>query len=686
MVQICKRELMPASPKPSALSARSRRAPFVPGVRGDMEAAVASPEAFATVAPSVPRPVAYLLDRRLCAIPRLGARDVALWEWVVSYAIAQHPDGLPERVHEPAIPVRPALVAMSGRTRLVQPRELSDSLVRLFGGERQDLAIGDAFRVSLPEWVPPLLRQGLYGYLDLAALARFSTKGAPLLYRHLVGRLAADRVRYLPDAPPHVVTIPVAELAEILGMPAPHRMGPLRARYLKPALADLDATVTAFTVTAQEAKDERGRNLAVSFAVSLRPPEMRTAAARLVDKEDLSFLQAHPDAPAYQLRAATLVKIGSAIPSRRVTQPKAGSRRRPVAALASELHAWRRLWLAALDEAITGVALTPGYETAAYRGQRLLDAIARDGADRAFWAFVMSEVNAPDLQARLDTGAGIEPIRILAAAERARILRFREGRAERRRALRHARAEGTLPPAPPKSKTTDSQPMPAHALVSPPVAPATTPAAPEPDAALVALLSTEEARAEAEDLWWYWQPAVDFPRLHGAETAKRLLDGDLANRFPTLSRADEAMGGEYRKNLSWLADKMDLPRKVHQDRVETKVPSYVGDDLVEGLVTFLGRSLLVPVMNGRVTDPQGGVLRDRDFVMARVKKARDEWRAREARRQTRPSGKPKTYEEVVREMYGPSSRTPVARDGNGIYRAVEPVADAKKPSTEPSSA
>ncbi|MFC7662241.1 hypothetical protein ACFQWF_04315 [Methylorubrum suomiense] len=103
---------------------------------------------------------------------------MALWEWVVSYAIAQHPDGLPAQVNEPAIPVRGALVAMSGHGRLVQPRELADSLVRLFGGERQELGIGDAFRASLPEWVPPLLRPGLYGYLDLAVLARLKTKGA----------------------------------------------------------------------------------------------------------------------------------------------------------------------------------------------------------------------------------------------------------------------------------------------------------------------------------------------------------------------------------------------------------------------------------------------------------------------------------------------------------------------------
>ncbi|ACS39429.1 hypothetical protein [Methylorubrum extorquens] len=665
---------MPASPKPSATSApsaRARRAPFVPGVRGDLEAAVASPEAFAAVAPSVPRPVSYLLDGRLRAIPRIGARDVALWEWVVSYAIASHPDGLPERVHEPAIPVRGALVAMSGRGRPVQPRELSDSLVRLFGGERQELGIGDAFRASLPEWVPPLLRPGLYGYLDLAVLARLRTKGGALLYRHLVGRLASDRVRYLPDAPPHVVTIPVAELGEILGMPAPIRMGPLRIRYLKPALTDIANHVTAFTVGAEEAKSERGHNVAVAFAVSLRPPEMRTARARLLDKESMSFLQAHPDAPAYQLKASTLIKLGSAIPSRRVTQPKPGSRRRPEAALASELHAWRRLWLAALDEAFTGVALTPGYETATYRGQRLLDAIARDGADRAFWAFVMSEVDAPDLRVRLDTGAGIEPIRILAAAERARILRFREGRAERRRALRHARAQGTLPPATPKTKITVSQPMPAPAPVAP--APAPPPASPEPEAALVALLSTAEARAEAEGLWWYWQPAVDFPRLHGAKTAKRLLDEDLATRFPTLARADEAMGGEYRKNLGWLADKLDMPRRVDEDRVATKIPTYVGDDLVESLVTFLGRSLLVGVMNSRVTDPRGGLVRDREHILARMRKARAEWQERSARRShAYVPGNARTFEQVQREIYGAPLFVSTAKDSNGINREVVP--------------
>ncbi|SFE20336.1 hypothetical protein [Methylobacterium sp. yr596] len=673
---------MPASPKPSAPSARSRRAPFVPSVRGDLEQASASPEAFATVAPSVPRPVAYLLDRRLCAVPRVGARDVALWEWLVTQAVAAHPDGLPADGVELALPARPALVAMSGHGRPVQPRELADSLVRLLGGERQELRIGGAFRASIPAWVPPLLRQGLYGYLDLAVLARLKTKGGSLLYRHLVGRLAADRVRYLPDAPPHLVEIPVAELAEIVGMPAPHRMGPLRARYLKPALADLDVNVPAFTVTAEEAKDARGRNLSVTFAVRLRPPEMRTAAARLLDKESLAFLQAHPDAPAYQLRASTLIKLGSAIPSRRVTQPKPGSRRRPEAALASELHAWRRLWLAALDEALTGIALTPGHGTAPYRGQRLLDAIARDGADKAFWAFVMAELDSPDLQARLDPGASNEAIRTLAKAEAARVRRFREGRAERRRALRHARAEGTLPPAIPKSKITDSQPMPAPAPVSSPATPAPAPAAPEIDAALVALLSTEEARAEAKRLWWYWQPATEFPRLHAAATAKLLLDEDLDLQFPIFARADVAMGGEYRANLAKLASTFDPPRQRHEVNFTTRVPEWVDADLAEVLVTFLGRTLTVPVQNGVASDPKGALLRDRAFVRERVMKARAEWQERAARRgDGYVRGKPRTFEQAQREIYGGAPLfVATVKDRDGRHRAAP---QPPPPQTEP---
>ncbi|ACB78281.1 hypothetical protein Mpop_0086 [Methylorubrum populi BJ001] len=663
---------MPASPKPSAPSARARRAPFVPSVRGDLEAAVASAEAFAAVAPSVPRTAAYLLDRRLCAVPRIGARDVALWEWLVTQAVAAHPEGLPADGVELALPARPVLVAMSGHGRPVQPRELADSLVRLLGGERQELRIGDVFRASIPSWVPPLLRPGLYGYLDLAVLARLTTKGGSLLYRHLVGRLAADRVRYLPNAPPHVVTIPVAELGEVLGMPAPHRMGPLRARYLKPALADLADHVTAFTVTAEEAKDERGRNLAVGFSVSLRPPEMRTAAARLLPAEDLSFLQAHPDAPDFQLRASTLIKLGSALPSRRVTQPRPGSRRRPEAALASELHAWRRLWLAALDEAITGAVLTPGYETASYRGQRLLDAIERDGADAAFWAFVMAEVDAPDLQVRLDTGASDEAIRLLAAAERARVLRFREGRAERRRALRHARAEGTLPPALPKMPKADSSPMPAP--VTPTVAPEPAPAPPVPDAALVALLSTDEAKAEAKKLWWYWQPAFEFPRMHAAPKAKLLLDEDLDLQFPIFSRADQAMGGEYRANLAKLAETFDMPRQRHEGRVATRVPDWIDADLAEVLVTFLGMTLTVPVQNGVATDPRGALLRDRAFVRERVRKARAEWRERVARRgDAYVRGKPRTFEQVQREIYGGAPLfVATVKDRDGFNRVAPP--------------
>ncbi|AWN36650.1 MULTISPECIES: hypothetical protein [Methylobacterium] len=664
---------MAASPKPSAPSARSRRAPFVPSVRGDLEQASASPEAFATVAPSVPRPVAYLLDRRLCAVPRVGARDVALWEWLVTQAVAAHPDGLPADGVELTLPARPALVAMSGHGRPVQPRELADSLVRLLGGERQELRIGDAFRASLPAWVPPLLRQGLYGYLDLAVLARLKTKGGALLYRHLVGRLAADRVRYLPEAPPHVITVPVSELGEVLGMPAPIRMGPLRIRYLKPALEDLADHTSAFTVTAEEAKDELGRNISVAFSVRLRPPEMRTAAARLLDKESLSFLQAHPDAPAFQLRASTLVKLGSALPSRRVTQPKAGSRRRPVAALASELHAWRRLWLAALDEAITGTALTTGFETGAYRGRKLLDAIERDGADTTFWAFVMAEVDSPDLQVRLDTGASNEAIRTLAKAEAARVLRFRDARAERRRALRHARAEGTIPPATPKSKITDSLTMPAPAPVSPPVAPAPAPAVPEIDVALAAMLSTEEAKAEAKKLWWYWQPAAEFPHLHAAAKAKLLLDEDLDLQFPIFARADAAMGGEYRANLAKLASTFDMPRQPHEDRVATRVPDFIDADLAEALITFLGMTLTVPVQNGVAADPKGILLRDRAFVRERVVKARAEWQERASRwGDAYVRGKRRTFEQTQRDIYETPLFVATARDGNGVHRAAPP--------------
>lgn len=620
--------------KHGALPVRSRRKPFVPSVRGDLAQATVSPESFAEVAPAVPRPVSYLLDRRLCAIPRLSARDVALWEWVVTYAIASHPDGLPQQVHEPAIPVRPALVAMSGRGRTVQPRELADSLVRLYGGERQNLAIDGAFRASLPGWVVPLLRQELYGYIELAALARFSTKGAALLYRHIVGRLAEARVRYSADMALFAVALTVTELGEVLGMPSPIRMGPLRIRYLRPALSELAEHVTAFeVVNTSEAKDARGRNIGLSLNVRLRPPEMRTAAARLVSKEDLRFLHSYPDEARFQLKFSTLIRLGSAIPTKLMPLPKPGSRRSPTPALASELYNWRRWWLVAIDEALSGAGLTPGYESRVYRGKRLLDAVDRGGADKAFWSFISEEMESPDLREHLDASVDNAPLEILAQAEAARGRRFRAAQAARRRALRQARAEGRAPPASSRKPAEERRSTLAAALTPVPIEPAITalpPVAPEPDAALVELLATAEARAEAWALWWYWQMAVDLPRLHAAETAKRLLKGDLAAKFPIFFKADEAMGGEYRRNLRILLDQFDWLLQSHEAPVGTKVPNFVDTSLAIELTLFLGRSFLTPILRGSSTDPKGILLRHRAYIRARMEERYAKWQAQSA--------------------------------------------------------
>ncbi len=242
---------------PTATSPQPRRrAPFTPRVRGDLPAALQGSEAFVTVAPAVPRPATYLLSPELLAwAPEATARDLALWETLLT--LAQGPDGSVQDLQLPRIAgVRQALAALSAGGRQAQPRELVDSLHRLFGRERAPLKLKSEFDYRLPSFLGDVLVPGRYGHLDLVTLARFRHRASALLYRRLVGELAASKARYVAGGAPHRIELTPIELAAAMGL-SDVRVGQLKAAYLAPALGEIAEHVRAFRVVAEEAHGEK---------------------------------------------------------------------------------------------------------------------------------------------------------------------------------------------------------------------------------------------------------------------------------------------------------------------------------------------------------------------------------------------------------------------------------------------
>lgn len=570
-----------------------RRAPFKPKVRGDLSEALGSVDAFLSVAPAVPRSVAWLRDRTLAASSGITARDVSLFETLVAMTASGEETEASVRAARPAS-VNAALTVLSAGGHDAQPRELVAALGRLFSSKPEPLKRGSMFHFHIPAWAVPLQQPGArYAHLDLAVLSRFRRRSSPFLYRDILGHIAAERIRYDPVAPPFVMTYATADLAATLGMPEPApgatlHSGQLRLRYLDPAVEEIREHVRSFEIVDVSTELQARAVASIALTVRLRPPERLDAVpTRLLDPETFSTIVKRRDAAPYAVKASTIVRLGSSLPSARMCRKKDGSAH-PL--LQSEMRVRHDLWLAALHEALTGEAITPAFETGAYRGQRLLDAIARDGADRAFWAFSHAEAAAPDI------GPAIaERYRFKQEIEKARKARLADATItaaqERRRAVRNARADGMLPPA--KKRPTDSP----KAAVPEPVRIETPAVAPPPKLSpeLLAALSSPEGRAEGERLYQDWAMAVDYPFKHAGLAATRISKEFAEGRYPILAAVDQAVNGHYlttaRRLLNMTPEK--VPGVTNAEREEN----------ASHAVIMLARAWLIPVSKGKSVDP-----------------------------------------------------------------------------------
>ncbi|BCM81605.1 hypothetical protein mvi_00660 [Methylobacterium indicum] len=636
-------------------------------MRGDLPLALKGAEAFIMVAPAVPRPASYLLSPELLAwAPEATARDLALWETLLT--LAQAPDGSVQDLQLPRIAgVRQALAALSASGRQAQPRELVDSLHRLFGRERAPLKLKGEFGYRLPSFLGDVLVPGRYGHLDLVTLARFRHRASALLYRRLVGELAAAKARYVAGGAPHLIELTPTQLATTMGLPAEIRVGQLKAAYLTPTLAEIAAHVRAFRVVAEEVHGEKrpGQLHAplerVVLAIELLPPERLDAVpVRRLPREDFAFLLQQGDAARYRVSGKTLARVSALFAGRSLPGAKAG----PGPAVASDVQTRLDLWLAALNEALTGVPVTPEAETRAYRGARLLAAIETEGVDLSFIGFHREEADAPDLQPALDCDAGV---RVRVDARKARADRRKaEDRAQAndaRRDVRAKRAAGEAPAPIPREtvKVTTPAPAPASAAPSAPEL-----ARPDPDAVAraMAILSTPEAKREAKDLGWYWQYGLEFPLTQAGRIGRVFLRAEFKARFPLLHEADALLGQPYRRSVILLSKLLGVT-KDNLDNDERLTPHPCIDlDLAEGCALVLGKSFAFAVEGGRLDGLVDRLAEDRERMLGQANKALAEWKDRQrklARAAARPRPEPPT----------PAIHCEVRRNALGVYERVD---------------
>jgi hypothetical protein len=192
----------------------------------------------------------------------------------------------------------------------------------------------------------------------------------------------------------HVVEVPVETMVRWLGYAEPNgkplHIGHLRERAVEPAIRDL-VHVKRFEVVG-EAEEIVGRVQvrrapkkgapieAWTFTLRLnRPPEYHLLTVGISDEALVHVGGA--DEPRFRVRKRLWLRAAELGRKHCVS----GS---PISISLA--------WLVALQEALTSVPVTDGYETR-LRGQRLLDAIDEKGARAAAWDWFLEELEQPDL-------------------------------------------------------------------------------------------------------------------------------------------------------------------------------------------------------------------------------------------------------------------------------------------------
>lgn len=225
-----------------------------------------------------------------------------------------------------------------------------------------------------------------YAYLELAALGdgNMSLKHSPALYKHLA--LQSTRKRWQPGEDNEIyLRFSPQELAEIIQFPGhddPEKLnvGKL-TKFVKESLDDFKE-VRRFETSVEIVPEKgRGRRInSICYTLRLRAPDFRHVRVGIDYSKKPEFRQGGADDPRFAVRSDLWQRASRTF--------------KLTGHISSDLF---KLWLVALQEALSGKGLTAGYETRSYRGDALLAAVDTQGAAWAAWGFLEEECDDPDL-------------------------------------------------------------------------------------------------------------------------------------------------------------------------------------------------------------------------------------------------------------------------------------------------
>ncbi|WP_240578411.1 replication initiation protein [Ochrobactrum sp. A-1] len=370
-----------------------------PATRGNILEAV-STRSLTKIAPESPRPLEMLDAVEITSADILTADDAALHELLISAAY-EADKGMSSEFT--SLPVSTALKFIGDHARRdalkISMRRLMSTTVS-YGTKKtrrfenvpllfswlESTEKEDIIRYSLPEPIRILMREmPAYAYLELAPISQMKSKYSVRLYRVLAA--AAAREKWTPNGDNRVtVSASLEDLFQWTGFPADKDGAMSFGKFRQRVLADLDkelATVRRFGLRIEEIRKEgRGRPLErVDFHLNLRAPSHHMTRATFEPGEHNKRGIGGVDKPEFRVNSNIWVKVQNEF-------WRIQKRQHDV-----YFKAWQVALLEALDEA----SVSPGYTRREYRGQRLLNAIEKLGADEAAFKFCAEEVANPDI-------------------------------------------------------------------------------------------------------------------------------------------------------------------------------------------------------------------------------------------------------------------------------------------------
>ncbi|MBY3044825.1 hypothetical protein [Rhizobium leguminosarum] len=247
-----------------------------------------------------------------------------------------------------------------------------------------------------------------YAYLELAALGdgNMSLKHSPALYKHLA--LQSTRKRWQPGENNEIyLRFSPQELAEVIRFPGHDDAEKLNVGKLvdfaRKSVDDL-ASVRRFETSLDIVQEPgRGRRVnSICYTLRLRAPDFRHVRVGFDYSKKQEFRQGGADDPRFAVRSDLWQRATKTF--------------KLTGCISSDLY---KLWLVALQEALSGKGLTSGYEIRSYRGDALLAAVDTQGAAWAAWGFLEEECDDPDLVEHLADRSNA-PLAIKTEAEAAR--------------------------------------------------------------------------------------------------------------------------------------------------------------------------------------------------------------------------------------------------------------------------